>query len=159
VELYREIQLRTLKDSPDAFGSTFEQEVMIQDDGWQKRLSENTNQDLDLPLFAEVGGEPVGLAWGRVDRSNPQIANLYQMWVAPEYRANGIGRMLVDAVISWAREKNAEYLELGVTYSNSPARRLYERAGFVPWGHPEPLRPGSELLYQTMRFKIISNPS
>ncbi|RPI87712.1 MAG: GNAT family N-acetyltransferase [Chloroflexi bacterium] len=154
-ELYRKIRLRALKDSPDAFGSTFEREVMIPDDGWQRRLSDNTNPDLDLPLFAEVDGEPVGLAWGRINRSDPKIANLYQMWVAPEHRGLGIGRMLVDAVISWARERSAEYLDLGVTCGDTPARRLYERAGFVPSGIPEPLRPGSEVLCQFMLLTLI----
>lgn len=151
---YREIRLRSLLDSPDAFGSTYEKEAADQNERWQKRLSDNTDPFLDLPLFAEVDGQPVGLAWGRVNREDPQIANLYQVWVDPEYRGRGIGRMLVEAVIHWARERKLQILELGVTCGDTPARRLYVRAGFVPYGPPELVRPGSELMGQYMRLNL-----
>ncbi len=62
--------------------------------------------------------------------------------------------MLVEAVIAWAQAKNANYLELGVTCGDSPARRLYSRAGFVPVGQPQLFRPGSSLLGQMMRLKL-----
>ena len=35
---YREVRLRALKDSPDAFGSTFEESIMYPDDAWIARL-------------------------------------------------------------------------------------------------------------------------
>ncbi len=104
--------------------------------------------------MAEVDGEPIGLAWGRIERTNPDVANLYQMWVAPNYRSLGAGRLLLEAVIAWAREKNARYLELGVTYRESPAMQLYRRAGFEPAGEPEPLRPGSKWLLLPMRLDL-----
>jgi ribosomal protein S18 acetylase RimI-like enzyme len=151
---YREIRLRALKESPDAFGSTYEREALYTDDAWQQRLADTANRSLDFPLFAEVDGILVGLAWGRVSREVPERANLYQMWVDPEYRGRGIGRMLVDAVITWAREKDLDALELDVTISNAPAVRLYRRAGFVVFGEPEPLRPGSKLLEQAMRLAL-----
>jgi GNAT superfamily N-acetyltransferase len=62
--------------------------------------------------------------------------------------------MLLEAVIAWARAKNARYLDLGVTLGNSPAMRLYTRIGFEPVGAPQPFRPGSELLGQPMRLKL-----
>ncbi|HEX5019283.1 MAG TPA: GNAT family N-acetyltransferase, partial [Candidatus Binatia bacterium] len=109
---------------------------------------------LDLPLVAEVGREPIGLAWGRIEISSLDVAHLYQMWVAPSYRRLGVGRMLLEAVIAWAKAANACYLALGVTCGDSPAMRLYVRAGFQPLGDPEPLRPGSELLAQPMRLTL-----
>ena len=104
--------------------------------------------------MAEVDNEPIGLAWGRIDRSNPDVANLYQMWVAPSHRRLGIGQMLVEAVIAWAKAKNAYYLDLGITFSNRPAMRLYTRAGFEPKGDPRPFRQGSKLLGQRLRIKL-----
>jgi hypothetical protein len=64
--------------------------------------------------------------------------------------------MLLDAVIAWARAKNARYLDLGVTCGDSPAMRLSTRAGFEPVGQPVPFRPGSELLGQPMRLNLGS---
>jgi len=108
----------------------------------------------DLPLVAEVRGELIGLAWGRIDPSDPEAAALYQMLVTPAHRRLGAGQMLVEAVIAWARARNASYLDLGVTCGDSSARRLYERAGFRPLGEPQALRLGSELMAQPMRLAL-----
>lgn len=62
--------------------------------------------------------------------------------------------MLIDAVAAWAREAGARHIALDVTDGDSPAMRLYTRAGFRPSGDPQPLRPGSPLLRQPMRLAL-----
>jgi GNAT superfamily N-acetyltransferase len=151
---YRDLRLRALADSPDVFRRTLAQEKGRPDTEWSSRLASGVESLWDLPLLAEVGSEPIGLAWGRIERSNPDVANLYQMWVAPSYRGLGAGQMLLEVVIAWARAANMCYLALGVTCGDSPAMRLYVRAGFKPVGEPEPLRAGSELLAQPMRLAL-----
>jgi GNAT superfamily N-acetyltransferase len=158
-DTYRDLRLRALADSPDAFGRTLAEEQNRSDVEWSSRLASATGSDWDLPLVAEINGEPIGLAWGRIDRANPAVANLYQMWVAPSHRRRGAGQMLLAAVIIWAREQKAHYLDLGVTYRDSPAMRLYTRAGFQPVGQPSPFRPGSGLLGQSMRLTLRSDPA
>lgn len=152
--VYRDLRLRALQDSPDAFGSTFAEEGGHADAQWARRLASGVDSQTNLAVVAEVHGEAVGLAWGRIDTSNPDVAVLYQMWVAPSHRGTGAGKMLLEAVIGWARARNASFLDLGVTCGNSPARRLYERAGFKPVAEPQPLRPGSQLLAQSMRLPL-----
>jgi ribosomal protein S18 acetylase RimI-like enzyme len=76
------------------------------------------------------------------------------MWVDPRHRARGIGGKLVEEMISWAKAQEVRYLELGVTYRNSPAMRLYQRYGFTPVGEPRAFRPGSHLLGLTMRLEL-----
>ncbi len=151
-DTYRGLRLRALADSPDAFGSTLADEQDRPDAEWSRRLASGADSRVNLPLVAEVHGEPIGLAWGRIDTSDPEVAALYQMWVAPNHRGLGAGQMLLEAVIAWARARNASYMDLGVTCGDRPARRLYERAGFKPMGEPQPLRPGSTLLVQPMRL-------
>jgi GNAT superfamily N-acetyltransferase len=151
---YRDLRLRALADSPDAFGGTLADEKGRSDAEWSRRLASGDDSRAILPLVAEVCGEPIGLAWGRIDTSNPDVAALYQMWVAPSHRGLGAGQMLLEAVIAWARVRNASYLDLGVTCGDRPARRLYECAGFKPIGEPQPLRPGSTLLVQPMRLVL-----
>ena len=151
---YKDLRLRALADSPDAFGSTLAKEQLRSDDEWSGRLASGLGSGWDLPLLAEVDGEPAGLAWGRIDPSQPAAANLYQMWVAPQYRRLGAGQMLLEAVIAWASSKNAVSLDLGVTLRDSPAMRLYTRLGFEPAGPLEPLRPGSPVLEQPMRLDL-----
>ena len=56
----------------------------------------------------------------------------------PETRRQGIGRMLIDTVVAWARDLGASEIRLEVRESNAPALRLYEACGFVVAGR----RPG-----------------
>jgi len=153
---YRDLRLRALAESPDAFGSTLALEQGRPDENWSARLARGTVSGTDLPLVAEVSGLAVGLAWATIDASDETIGRLYQMWVAPGFRGLGAGRLLLHAAIDWARAAKLRAFVLGVTSGNTPAMRLYTSAGFKPVGAPEPLRPGSELLEHTMRLEFNS---
>ena len=152
--IYKDLRLRALADAPEAFGSTLAAEKDHSEAEWSGRLARGASSGWDLPLVAEVDGQPFGLAWGQIDESDLNVAHLYQMWVAPSHRRLGVGQMLLEAVMTWARAKNASYLDLGVTYRDSPAMRLYTRAGFEPAGPPEAFRPGAEFLGLPIRRKL-----
>lgn len=152
---YKAIRLRALDDAPDAFGSTLALEAQRPDALWQQRLSLAATSGQELPLFALSAAEPVGLAWAKVDAAHPGNVNLFQMWVAPDHRGQGSGRLLLEHVCGWARSRGAMWLSLGVNCSNTPALRLYSRAGFVAVGDPAPLRDASPLQVQNMRLALV----
>ena len=152
---YREIRLGALEDSPDAFASRFADQKDLEDTFWSARVATRVDSSTDLPLLAEVGREPAGMAWGRIEPEDSAIAELLQMWVAPHFRGLGIGNMIVDAVITWATAAGAVRLVLGATCGNTSAMRLYLRAGFEPVGEPEELRLGSDLLAQPMELELL----
>jgi ribosomal protein S18 acetylase RimI-like enzyme len=56
------------------------------------------------------------------------------MGVLREYRGRGIGRALMDATLQAAKAKGIRRVELTVRVDNEPAKRLYERFGFVTEG-------------------------
>jgi ribosomal protein S18 acetylase RimI-like enzyme len=150
---YRDLRLRALADSPDAFGSTHAVEAAKPDEFWQNRVPIEqlyTQQ----PLVAEGPAGLLGLVWGWIDPDSSE-AQVYQMWVAPEGRNQGIGAALIDGVIAWAKANNVRVVTLRVTCGDTPARRLYVRAGFEPFGEIEPLRPGSSVLTQPMRLRLV----
>ena len=151
---YKDLRLRALADSPDAFGSTFASEAQRPDSEWSSRLAPSDGSARNLPLVAEFDGQPIGLAWGRIEDSDPELAYLYQVWVMPDYRGLGAGQMLVEAVIAWAEAQQARQLELAVTRGDSPATRLYARLGFEPTGQIDPVRPEADLLEQRMRLTL-----
>jgi GNAT superfamily N-acetyltransferase len=106
------------------------------------------------PLVAEVDGVAAGLTWAKADVADSAVVHLFQVWVAPENRGRGVAAALLHDAIQWAKARDARFVELGVTCGDTPAVRLYTRAGFKPVGPPEPLRPGSALLSQPMRLSI-----
>ncbi len=150
---YQNLRLRALADSPDAFARTLPEEQGRQDTEWSARLASGAGSRWDLPLVAEVDAEPLGLAWGRIDQTDPDVAYLYQMWVDPNFRRLGAGGMFLAAIVAWATAADARHLNLGVT-CGTPAMRLYTCAGFKPVGKPKPIRPGSALLGQSMQLGL-----
>lgn len=51
--------------------------------------------------------------------------------VDADYRGQGIGSQLLDAVMAHAREKDYQQVRLDVINTNPRARQLYERKGFI----------------------------
>ena len=88
--------------------------------------------------MAVDGGAPCGIVGSFLDEKDATRAHLVSMWTAPGYRQQGIGRLLVNAVVNWARRRNASILLLMVTGNNEPAIRFYERLGFSRTGRTEP---------------------
>jgi GNAT superfamily N-acetyltransferase len=153
-ELYRSLRLAALADSPNAFGSTLDAEQRRESAEWSARLASGTASRWDRPLVAQIGARAIGLAWGKLEPTEPELAHVYQMWVAPESRRLGVGRLLLENLTVWARAAGAQHLCLCVTCGDSSAMRLYLRAGFKPNGSAGPLRPGSTLMAQPMRLEL-----
>ena len=91
----------------------------------------------DEGFVAEEGEEPVGAAWyrlfpadapafGFIDEATPEIG----IALAPEARGHGIGTALLAALFDLAHGQGFSQISLSVAIAN-PARRLYERFGFV----------------------------
>ena len=96
----------------------------------------------DLGFAAEHSGERIGAAWlrrwssddhgfGFVDEATPELS----MALLPGYRGRGVGTRLLRHLVAAAEERYAA-VSLSVSAAN-PARRLYERSGFVAMGEPE----------------------
>ncbi|TFY97850.1 ribosomal protein S18-alanine N-acetyltransferase [Ramlibacter rhizophilus] len=56
--------------------------------------------------------------------------HLLNLTVDPALQGRGWGRVMLEALATWARGKGAEWLWLEVRVSNLPAQRLYEHVGF-----------------------------
>jgi ribosomal-protein-alanine N-acetyltransferase len=69
------------------------------------------------------------MAWLVVDELH--ITNLA---VAPETRRGGVAAALLERSINEASELGAQWCQLDVRASNTPARELYSRHGFEPLG-------------------------
>ena len=88
-------------------------------------------------LVAVVDDEVAGYV--RLGRATPLAASNHVVTIAglavdPSRQRQGVGRALLDAAAAEARACGARRLTLRVLSHNEPARRLYERAGFVVEG-------------------------
>lgn len=61
-------------------------------------------------------------------------ADMMNLAVSPDYRRQGIGEALVNALADYLRQNNVIALLLEVRVSNEPAIALYQKLGFVQVG-------------------------
>ena len=140
---YNSIRLESLQDSPDSFGSTYEQEISFSPKRWQSLLKIDPAFHHALAIAAVENETFIGLLSSVIHARDASNAHLYQMWVSPKYRGSGVGTALIDRVRTWALERNIVELELSVTTTNLDAISLYRSIGFAPTGIFERLREGS----------------
>src|SRR4051812_409407 len=99
------------------------------------RLAERVGQLLaEGEIVALLAGpDPYGLA---VLRFRPSIwshaleCHLAELYVVPDRRGQGLGRALMEAAMQLARERGADYMDLGTGEDDAAARALYESLGF-----------------------------
>ncbi|MGP9566179.1 GNAT family N-acetyltransferase [Halomonas sp. AOP5-B2-8] len=154
--LYKTVRLKSLRDAPNSFGSTYEQEAVLSDAEWQLRLDLQSRALNALPLIVQIGGLPVGLAWGVIHKPDVATAHIYQMWVSPALRGKGIATSLLREIKAWAIGYGCNLLALAVTTGNEGAVSLYKSSGFIATGQLEALRAGSTLCVQPMVMKLGS---
>ena len=131
-----------VKISRQTFTETFE-EVNSEED-MQKYLSENLSEEqlqseLDNPesefYFAENKDEILGYL--KLNSGNSQTENknensieIERIYVLKEFLRMKIGQLLLDHSIQIAKEKNAEFIWLGVWEHNERALKFYGKSGF-----------------------------
>jgi ribosomal protein S18 acetylase RimI-like enzyme len=134
---WRELRLRMLREHPDAFGSSYEENVTRPVESFAQRLRKAHNLPDSFILGAFEEGKLVGSAGlqreeGAKDRHK---ADIFSVYVAPELRVRGVARALLTELIVRARAApGLEQLQLAVTTHNATARSLYAALGFETYG-------------------------
>lgn len=139
----REVRLRALAQDPQAFIDTHAAASSFPDSRWRERATSTKRQ---ASFAYEREGRFDGLVSCFV-ADDPATVFLVSMWVAPELRGAGAARRLVESVLAWGREREAERVCLSVEGDNQRAAHLYEKCGFVETREPPPFpyeaNPGS----------------
>jgi ribosomal protein S18 acetylase RimI-like enzyme len=110
----------------------------LEDQYWENWAT-STSPD---PSFVAVdaSGHKLGAVTVKPNDTNEPV----QGWrigigVVDSARGYGIGRLLMERAIAFAREQNAQYVSLFVDPTNMPAIRLYRRVGFMETGEKDGL--------------------
>lgn len=139
-QVWRDIRLKSLADSPAAFGTALEDERAIGEDGWREMIR------TAAIFIATAEDHVVGVVAGLYRDSAPD-RGLGAMWVTPRWRGKGVADLLVAAVVAWGRAEGAARVGLWVPGDNARARRFYQRQGFRLTGRrrPFPGDPGRQI--------------
>ncbi len=132
-ENYRNIRLEALKNKPEAFSSSYEEEVEYSVEKYRSRF----NNDHTYTFGAFEGENLVGTVT-LICETKKKIrhrATIVAMYVKPDQRKLGVGKTLMTMAINKAKElEKIEQIYLAVTVGNEPAKRLYTSLGFVTYG-------------------------
>jgi GNAT superfamily N-acetyltransferase len=159
------LRLRALADSPMAYGSTLAREQAYPDSLWHERAANGAAGDKVVTVVAEHDDRLLGMATGLVsDLESPHAQDLTMVgvFVDPTLRRQGIGALLVDKVIDWAKAcdqarksaRGSARLLIWITDGNEPALALYRRAGFRATGAKRPNAHTPDLLESEMLLEL-----
>lgn len=79
---------------------------------------------------------------GSIDLNGSRIPTglhraLLVMGLEKDFRSKGLGTLLVETALAWARSTDLEWIDLGVFTDNIPAQKLYSKFGFKETGQVE----------------------
>ncbi len=131
----RDVRLRALRESPDAFGASLSREERFAESHWRMRVRTSPTW-----LALDDDGVPRGLVTLVQEPGSPEHdRHVVSLWVAPERRREGIGWELLDTVVRAGAHEAARTVSLWVVEDNASAVDLYVRAGFTRTGERQAL--------------------
>lgn len=66
-----------------------------------------------------------------IEQPEPELCYLERLCVLPEYRRNGLGKILVDHAFKQAEAINVKKIGIGIISKQTELKKWYEKAGFV----------------------------
>jgi ribosomal protein S18 acetylase RimI-like enzyme len=153
--VFKAIRLRALEDSPTAFGSTYARESKLTDEEWLQR-SRRWATEGSIGYIAFEGESPCGLVACYTEEQDPHAAHVISMWVDPGVRRAGAGKVLIEALTTWASSRGLGQLRLMVTSVNAGAIGFYKRLGFRMSGKTEPYPNDPAILEYEMILPLDS---
>ena len=149
----RDIRLRSLMESPDAFGGKFDIESGLNENDWRDKFT-----TLDF-LVASVSKVDIGLMSVEVLIGDyGATCWVGGCWSDPEYRGQGILRAIFDYVDIHAIEKGWQRQGLGVWTDNYSAIAAYTAIGFNHAGQKRPSdrQPGRFYIHMVRDSPVLS---
>ncbi len=135
------VVISMLSDSPLAFGESLLDAQNRSQHEWQALVDHLVASGVRTAFLAfdEQGACGFICADSSFPEAPPETVVISRLWVSPRQRGSGLGRRLMEAATSWARDKRAAMVALGVTEMNTQAIQFYEHLGYsdlgmrVPW--------------------------
>jgi RimJ/RimL family protein N-acetyltransferase len=143
-----------LQREPHSFGASLEDDRTLNSRFVEEALTDSGQAILGAFAPGLVG--VVGIYRDRLIKANHK-AHIWGMYVSPDGRGQGTGRLLMEAALHWAtKQPGILQVHLIVSGRTPVARRLYESLGFIRWGtEPAALRINGELVDDEHMVRIL----
>lgn len=121
------------KAERDDIPSVLKAEVLSFSDPWTEgMLLSSLESGIEFTLLTDNDGATVG--YSVLDLRAEGEAELHKIAILPSHRGKGLSRLLMDKMITDAKNKRADGIFLEVRSKNAPAVGLYEKYGFIRLG-------------------------
>jgi len=128
------LRLRGLEECPEAFASSFEEEVNTPIAEIEGRLQPNA----DCAIFGAFEESKLCALVGLQRERMAKMAHKSFIWgvyVAPEARGRGVGAEIMRHALTYAESVlGTRQVNLGVNTKNTSAVSLYKKLGFIQFG-------------------------
>lgn len=133
-ELYQQTRLAALEESPEAFVATLAEEQAYDEAFWRMRMRRAQR------MLAQADGECVGVASVGVLPDAENTAEIFGLWVRPDWRGRSVAATLMRAASQQASEDGFERIAYWVGTDNGRAVAFASSFGFRPTGRRRPMR-------------------
>jgi len=123
-EEYRAIRLAALQDAPDAFASTYAEELQMDEAAWRAAMLRARR------LVASRGEGAIGVVSVGPFAGEKEASDLFGLWVAPQMRNTGVAWRLVEAGAKQALQEGSTRLYYWVSTENGRAIAFATNFGF-----------------------------
>lgn len=127
--LWKDIRLEALKLHPEAYGTSYEEELVCSDEYFMQNL-------INTDIFGAFSrNQLVGIA-GFALNQHKKLKHkgiLFTLYITEHYRGQGIANQLLETIIHHAQERVLQ-LHCGVNTTNQQAIQLYQKHGFQIFG-------------------------
>ncbi len=149
-QVYRDVRLAALREAPDAFAATLDQEAALEEDYWRMRMARSAR------LLAATEEHPTAGIVSVGDSDDPEVADLFGMWVVPVLRGAGVAWQLTRAATDHARVDGRRALQAWVPVDNGRAVAFFSSYGFRP--SDQRRRRSSDLLETALVYPLGDDP-
>ncbi|MCL2722723.1 MAG: GNAT family N-acetyltransferase [Treponema sp.] len=102
---------------------------------YPQSVIEGTTGDI---FVSEIDNVIVGFIHLEEDKTDPfpcvvqrKFTRIIDLYIKPEYRKNGIGKLLIEKAKEWSVNRKHDYLELMVLDNNEIGKNFYKKENFV----------------------------
>ncbi len=151
---FKNLRIEAIENDQIAFSTGTDDALMQSEDDWKKTLEENLI-GTSITIFAECDNRLVGMARIYMYKMvrYKHNASLQALYVSPEYRNRGIGKLLIESRMSILSQMSEIINVICEVFSSQPVSiELHKKLGFVEFAHLKDFVYYNGVYYDSYQF-------